>query len=350
VVSADGAMRLYDLGNKDGDYYERNRLRFLDAIERHGDAAKNLPALLLLGSMFGAEGENDPYLNRLRAAGLRDLDFRDCRHLGHDCEGMTNASFPEVMATFYNAVGAFAPWRPSLSPRGPIQAAPFDVTVRLAEADWTIRYTLDGSDPHQDGRTARGPIHLDSSCWLRVIGVSPDGKNQSRETLVRYTIQAPLPATPPGKKSGLMLRAYEGTPGKNLERFLADIQKGVKKPTAEVAVTALGETAAVLEKSTDRIGTLTYSGALSVPETGVYEFEMAWRGGLFFPQAGKPLDTVGRKSPGIGTVTVPLEKGSHPILLLQTVTDAGSGNTPLRLRVRQTEESFKPVPSTWFHE
>ncbi|MCY3022801.1 MAG: hypothetical protein NTW87_27800 [Planctomycetota bacterium] len=109
VVSADGAMRLYDVGNNDGDYYVKNRLRLLDAIERNGDAARNLPALMLLGSMFGGGGANDEYLNRLKAAGMRDLDYQDCRHFGHDCDAMTAACFPAVMATFYNGLGDFAP-------------------------------------------------------------------------------------------------------------------------------------------------------------------------------------------------------------------------------------------------
>ena len=118
VVSADGAMRLYDVGNNDGDYYVRNKLRHLDAIERNGDAAKNLPVLMLLGSMFGSGGEADEYLKTLRTAGMRDLEFQDYRHLGHDCQGMTNESFPEVMATFYNGVGDFASWKPILSHAG----------------------------------------------------------------------------------------------------------------------------------------------------------------------------------------------------------------------------------------
>ena len=37
VVSADGALKMYDAGGDDRTYYEKNKLRFLDVIERHGD-------------------------------------------------------------------------------------------------------------------------------------------------------------------------------------------------------------------------------------------------------------------------------------------------------------------------
>lgn len=351
VVSADGAMRLYDVGGKDGNYYEMNKVRFFDAIERHGDAAKDLPALLLLGSMFGSGGENDEYLKRLKASGMRDLEFQDCRHYGHDCPGMTNASFPEVMATFYNGIGDFAPWKPALSHRGSVQAGSFDVTARPAEADWTIRYTLDGSDSHKAGQTAKGPIHVDKSCWLRVIGIAPDGKKQSRETLMRYTIQAPLPATTLGKEPGLTLRAYEGSLGKNLKDYLADIQKGARKPVAEAVVAGLGESAALLKKADDKTGTLAYTGTLTVPETRVYEFELEWAGGLFFPEHGKPWNEVGRQSHTIATVSVPLEKGSHPILMLQFVSDASKGgDRPMKLSTRQPDGTFKPIPRDWYRQ
>jgi hypothetical protein len=185
---------------------------------------------MLLGSMFGAAGPKDDYLNRLRAAGLRDLDYQDCRHFGHDCDAMTVACFPETMATFYNGIGDFASWKPALSHRGTVYAGPIDVAVRLTEADWTVRYTLDGSDPHKAGQKARGPIRVETTCTLRVIGVSPDGKRQSRENLSRFTIQAPLPATAPGIRPGLTLRAYAGVNLKHgLTRWLADVQEKLNK-------------------------------------------------------------------------------------------------------------------------
>ncbi len=142
-----------------------------------------------------------------------------------------------------------------------------------------------------------------------------------------------------------MLRAYEGNPGKNLEGFLAEIQKGARKPIAEGAVTGLNETGAVLEKVNARIGALTWSGTLTVPETGVWEFEVDCRGGLFFPQPDGSLEMIGRTFPSIGTVVVALEKGSHPILLLQTGTEVGKGGKgPGRLRVRQPGGNFEPIP------
>ncbi|MCY3022800.1 MAG: chitobiase/beta-hexosaminidase C-terminal domain-containing protein [Planctomycetota bacterium] len=191
------------------------------------------------------------------------------------------------------------------------------MTVRLAEADWTIRYTLDGSDPHRGGQTAHGPIRVDQTGTLRVIGISLDGRKHSREALTCYTIQAPLPATTPGKEPGLTLRAYGGVDMKHgLTKWLADIQGDAGKPVAEAAVSALGETADLLRRATGKTNALTYTGTLTVPETLVYEFEILWRGGLFFPRAGKPLEAIGRRSPGIAAVSVPLEKGSHPVLMV----------------------------------
>jgi hypothetical protein len=267
VVSADGAMGLYDLGNKDDGFYKKNKLRFLDAIERNGDAAKDLPTLMLLGSMFGSAGENDEYVNRLRAAGMRDLEFCDLRHFGHDCEGMTNASLPEEMATFYNGIGDFAPWKPSLSHRGAIYAGPLDVTVTLAEANWNIRYTVDGADPHRGGETTRGSIHVGTTCWLRVIGISNDGNKQTREALARYIIQKPLAAKPAGTEPGLSVRVYRGVPGKQLKNYLDEIQTGKKKELASTVVSGLGETAQILKQITDATATVVYTGTLTVPET-----------------------------------------------------------------------------------
>jgi hypothetical protein len=128
---------------------------------------------------------------------------------GHDCDRMTADWFPEVMATFYNGIGDFEPWRPTISQRGGVHTEAFDVKVSLPQAGWTIRYTLDGSDPHKGGETTTGAIRISKTSWLRVIGVSPDGKQQSRENLQRYTIQSPWPATPQGGQPGLLFRAYD---------------------------------------------------------------------------------------------------------------------------------------------
>ena len=223
------------------------------------------------------------------------------------------------------------------------------MTARLKDADWTIRYTLDGSDPHVGGQTTRGTIHIDKTCWLRVIGISPDGKKQSRETLTRYFIQQPLPATAAGTESGLTLRAYEGGPVKRFKEYLADVQSGAKTPLAEAVVSGPGENAALLKKVGDKTVTLIYTGTLTVPETRVYEFELEWAGGLFFPESGKSLDETGRKSQGVAAVSVPLEKGSHPILLVQFVNDAGKGGDRLmKLRTRQRDQNFQSVPTDWF--
>ena len=258
---------------------------------------------------------------------------------------MTAECFPEVMATFYNGVGDFAPWKPTLSHRGGVYSQPIDVTPKLAEPGWAVRYTLDGSDPHRAGQAAQGPICVSDSCWLRVIGIAPDGQRQSRETLARFTIQPPFAATAPVPQPGLLLRCYEGAAGRAAVR----LQEGEKQPIVEVHVSTLGLTRELLAQATGRDLAWVYTGTLTVPETRVYDFEMDWIGGLYFPVADKPVKTVGRRAYGIATLSLSLEKGSHPIQLLQSGGQANTdGSIPMQLQVKQSDGEFQPVPAEWF--
>lgn len=279
---------------------------------------------------------------------MRELDYQDCRHYGHDCDGMTADRFPEVMATFYNGVGDFVPWKPSVSHRGGVYAGGFDMTVGLLESGWTIRYTLDGSDPHKGGQTSAGPLRISKTSWLRVIGVSPDGKQQSRENLQRYTIPPPWPATTPGNEPGLTLRAYGlGMGGRTpVQDSIDKIQKGSVSALAEAVVSDLGEAAEPITRFADQSRFFLYTGTITIPETGVCEFEVNGCDGLFFPQRNKPWKEIGRSfAAGIGTYQIHLEKGSHQIMVFQ-VNKSGRS---FHLNVRESsQDEFRSVPADWY--
>jgi len=342
AVSADGAIGLYDTGNNDADYYRKNKMTLMDAIQRNCDAAKDLPVLLLLGGMFGGGGVEDKYLKSLQSAGMRDLEYQDCRHFGHDCGGMTVDRFPEVMATFYNGIGDFAPWRPTVSHRGGLFAGAFDVTITLPKTGWTIRFTLDGSDPHKGGRTSSGSIHISETSCLRVIGISPDGKQQSRETLLRYVIQAPLPAIEAGTKPGLELRAYDKTHQHYMDVVVRPIAKGELKPSLEnVTVARPGESGVVADQILGK--SVFYIGSMSVPETRVYDFELLY--GAFWPSDFKALGQPLVEGQGpISAFSLSLSKGAHPLVIL-CVPVKGRETS---LSVRGADGKFAPVPEDWY--
>ena len=75
-------------------------------------------------------------------------------------------------------------------------AAAFDVSLTAGDGE-SIYYTLDGSDPAENGILYNGPVHIAGDCTLRAVAVA-DGKCYGEEAAYEYTIDmVDIPAITP---------------------------------------------------------------------------------------------------------------------------------------------------------
>jgi len=343
IVSLDGALNLYDGKPGKGLDYAKDGDAYLQLIEKHGDAVKETPILLIEGSMFWTQGRE--HLAAFRKAGLKDVDIIDARDLGHGVSLMFGRHLPEILTTFINCTSRAGVGSPRIDPPGGVFASPVKVTLAAPATGTKLYYTTDGSDPARRQQEYIEPVTLDKPCMLRVVGVSADGKQVTRQRLVRFDIRTLPQSTERGKQEGLSLEVVEGSGGKRVSDFLRAALDGKAEVIHKGTASSFTFSDELVKKLAFSGGcTVIFRGILTVPETGVYRFQVIGSSaGLYLEdrEGGlmKLIENVGDLSLG---ASVPLGKGSHRILGMGKWPQ---GHDPFQVRWRNGELRATAVAS-----
>jgi hypothetical protein len=281
----------------------------------------------------------------LRKAGLQDLEVIDARDLGHNVWAMFERHLVEILTTFVNCTSEARIGSPKIDPPGGVFAGPVKVTLTAPGTGMKLFYSKDGSDPQQ-GQEYTGPVKLDKPCLLRVVGVLADGK-PTRQRLVRFDIRSPLsPNAKPGKNKGLAFEVVEGTWGKQPLSFLRQALGGKSKRIDSGVVESFAFPEVATKKLASRDGTAIFRGVLTVPESGVYRFQIIGPSAGLYLEDGKGglvklIHTVGPDTPL--EVSVPLGKGSHRVLAACRLPQPG--REPIKVLLRNGSGAFAPIPA-----
>ena len=152
-----------------------------------------MPILLIEGSMFWKTGRD--YLPELRKAGMKEIQTIDARDLGHGVDAMFERHLPEILTVFVNASSKAPVGHPIIDPPGGVFAGPVKVTLTAPVMGMKVYYTKDGSDPALCKQEYTTPFTLDQPCLLRVVGVLPESKQVSRQSIVNFDLRKPLRPT-----------------------------------------------------------------------------------------------------------------------------------------------------------
>ncbi|MBA4065756.1 MAG: hypothetical protein C0501_18960 [Isosphaera sp.] len=341
VVSLDGWMTLYDKHTRDLDYTADGD-GYVQQIEKHGAAVRDTPVLLIEGGWFWRQGRD--YLGRFRKAGMTDVETIDARDLDHGVGAMFERHLPEILTTFTNAALPATPDKPTIDPPGGVIVPGTKVTL-TAPKGVKLLYTLDGSDPSKGKRAYAGPIALDKSCLFRAVGVTGDG-TFTRQSIARFDVRpARKPDAEPGANAGLELKLYAGSLGKGKDDLLKAILGGKGEPVhaGESAGFSLPE--AATKAAPGKEFTARFAGVVTVPETGVYQFQLTGSSvGLYLADEKGGFVPVAQTRGQDKTVeaALALEKGGHRVLV---VNSWPRSREPFEVLLRGTEGTFAPLPA-----
>ncbi|QHL89345.1 family 20 glycosylhydrolase [Nibribacter ruber] len=210
------------------------------------------------------------------------------------------------------------------------------LTIQKPLESLNIRYTTDGSTPHQTSTLLEKPLEITESMTLQVAAFSPEGRMGDTYTIA-YEKQTLAPAIKPLKTiPGLTATYYKG--------FFKNTQamQSVAKPTETMTVEMLK----VPETIKDGSFGVQFKGYLNIPEPGIYSFYLTCDDGGVLKIANRlVVDNDGLHAPLEKSGQVALEKGLQPFAL--DFIEGGGGYT-LKLLYSKDGSQPQPIPQSWW--
>ncbi len=236
---------------------------------------------------------------------------------------------------------------PPIVYRAPKISAPSDilvdtipVTIDSGSQALDVRYTIDGTDPNETSRMYAAPFTLDGTFTVKAAAFHR-GKRVSPISSMTFTRVAPLPAADvSGLQPGLTMDEYRG----NWET-VPDFAGMTPKASTVAAELGFPQEAGKPVEGVAR----RYSGYVSAPEDGVYQFQLTSDDGSRLWIDGElVVDNDGLHSSQAKTGAIALAKGWHRF---QLGWFNGTGDAALDLQMAKAGEKPAPLAAEAFkHE
>jgi len=196
------------------------------------------------------------------------------------------------------------PPAPRIKSQKPIFQHETEVSMNAIDENYTIRYTLDGSNPEMNDLLYSAPIKLKESTNIKASAFDQKG-NQSRVVSLSLKQMEPLPAIKLKKpQKGILYTYYEGK-----WKELPDFSKQNKISEGKSNLIQLEG----IKHRADHFG-LVYDGYIQIDETDSYTFyTYSDDGSRLFIDDQLVVDANGNHSMSYYYGTTILEKGFHKI-------------------------------------
>lgn len=183
-----------------------------------------------------------------------------------------------------------------------------DIEVDLASATQgaKIYYTLDGSEPTEASMLYTSPVKLTASTLIKAKAFKENYTPSRTFTINATKAVLANPKIAQAKMNGTNFRYYEG-----LYKVVGDIEKSSLKESG-----TMPEPSIKGAKQADHFAYI-FSGLISIPEDGVYEFmTRSDDGSVLYINDLKVVDNDGSHGAISATGRIALKKGFHPYRLL----------------------------------
>jgi hexosaminidase len=199
---------------------------------------------------------------------------------------------------------------------------------------FTIRYTLDGTNPGPSSPALTTAIPIDRSLTFKMAAFTAAGRRGDVSTLAFDRQAYATPVTADAAQQGLECRLFKGAYNKTT---------AIKATADSVLQTA--RAAAPAGINLPEFG-LRFTGYIDVPEAGIYSFFLTSNDGSVLHIGGRlVVDNDGLHSDREKSGQVALGKGLQPFAL--DFIEAGGGYS-LDLKYSKDNEQPQPIPESWF--